>query len=77
MTGAVQLKQLVSDYTQQKHTTWADNYCSIKTIIARAAPRLSDLLCIRGILRRLGHLLYKKVTLINIIPRNTNRIPSK
>ena len=29
-TGAVQLKQLASDYSQQKHTTWADNYCSIK-----------------------------------------------
>ena len=25
-TGAVQLKQLASDYSQQKHTTWADNY---------------------------------------------------
>ena len=22
-----QLKQLASDYSQQKHTTWADNYC--------------------------------------------------
>ncbi len=29
-TGAVQLKQLATDYSQQKHTTWADNYCSIK-----------------------------------------------
>ncbi len=29
-TGAVQLKQLALDYSQQKHTTWADNYCSIK-----------------------------------------------
>ena len=23
LTGAVQLKQLASDYSQQKHTTWA------------------------------------------------------
>ncbi len=29
-TGAVQLKQLATDYSQQKHMTWADNYCSIK-----------------------------------------------
>ncbi len=30
-TGAVQLKQLATDYSQQKHTTWADDYCSIKS----------------------------------------------